>query len=230
MARPVGSFKDQSEFHYHTLRCNVDMLKLIQLGLTFTDAKGNLPCVSGQFCIWQFNFREFNLKEDMYARDSIELLKQSGIDFAALELNGIDVRRFGELLMVSDVVLNNDVKWITFHSGYDFGYLLKLLTCKELPQTETEFFDILSQYFPQVYDMKLMMKRLGNIHGGLNKLADLLQVERIGPQHQAGSDSLLTAFTFFKLCSSSLCSEGIERFKGILYGLGREGSDSTELE
>ena len=111
MARPVGSFKDQSEFHYHTLRCNVDMLKLIQLGLTFTDAKGNLPCVSGQFCIWQFNFREFNLKEDMYARDSIELLKQSGIDFAALELNGIDVRRFGELLMVSDVVLNNDVKW-----------------------------------------------------------------------------------------------------------------------
>ena len=100
MARPVGSFKDQSEFHYHTLRCNVDMLKLIQLGLTFTDTKGNLPCVSGQFCIWQFNFREFNLKEDMYARDSIELLKQSGIDFAALELNGIDVRRFGELLMV----------------------------------------------------------------------------------------------------------------------------------
>ena len=108
MARPVGSFKDQSEFHYHTLRCNVDMLKLIQLGLTFTDTKGNLPCVSGQFYIWQFNFREFNLKEDMYARDSIELLKQSGIDFAALELNGIDVRRFGELLMVSDVVLNND--------------------------------------------------------------------------------------------------------------------------
>ena len=28
VARPVGTFKDQSDFHYHMLRCNVDMLKL----------------------------------------------------------------------------------------------------------------------------------------------------------------------------------------------------------
>ena len=42
VARPVGTFKDQSDFHYHMLRCNVDMLKLIQLGLTFTDGDGHL--------------------------------------------------------------------------------------------------------------------------------------------------------------------------------------------
>ena len=29
-----------------------------------------------------------------------------------------------------------------------------------------------------------------------------IQVERIGPQHQAGSDSLLTSFTFLKLTES----------------------------
>lgn len=37
-----------------TLRCNCDMLKLIQLGLSFTDEKGNFAddCVC-----WQFNFK-----------------------------------------------------------------------------------------------------------------------------------------------------------------------------
>ena len=35
------------------------------------------------------------------------------------------------------------VRWITFHSGYDFGYLLKLLTCQSLPANEGEFFQLL---------------------------------------------------------------------------------------
>ncbi len=35
------------------------------------------------------------------------------------------------------------VKWITFHSGYDFGYLLKVLTCQPLPKTEVAFFELL---------------------------------------------------------------------------------------
>ena len=204
------------------------MLKLIQLGLTFSDANGHLAHVNGQFCIWQFNFKGFNLKEDVYARDSIELLKHSGIDFVTLELRGIDVRQFGELLMVSDVILNDEVKWITFHSGYDFGNLLKLLTSEALPSTEVEFFHLLNKYFPHVYDIKFMMKRLANIHGGLSKLADILQVERIGPQHQAGSDSLLTASTFFKLCGSKFNTEGIVRFEGVLYGLGRDIADTFD--
>ena len=86
VARPVGNFKFQAEYQYQTLRCNVDMLKLIQLGLTFTDAEGNLPMIDNSYCLWQFNFREFSLKEDMYAQDSIELLKHSGIDFQVLHL------------------------------------------------------------------------------------------------------------------------------------------------
>src|SRR5690348_830263 len=62
------------------------MLKLIQLGLTFTDAEGNLPICNGEHTVWQFNFRGFRLSEDVYAQDSIELLKQSGIDFAQNEV------------------------------------------------------------------------------------------------------------------------------------------------
>ena len=36
----------------------------------------------------------------------------------------------------------------------------------------------------------------------MNDGSFLVQVERIGPQHQAGSDSLLTSFTFLKLTES----------------------------
>ena len=53
--------------------------------------------------------REFRLSDDMFAQDSIELLKQSGIDFAKMEARGIDVSNFGELLMSSGIVLNEDV-------------------------------------------------------------------------------------------------------------------------
>lgn len=59
------------------------------------------------------------------------------------------------------------------------------------------------------------------MHGGLGALADALQVERIGPMHQAGSDSLLTAQTFFSLIKknfSGVCDDG--RFKGELFGVG----------
>ena len=38
-------------------RCNVDMLMLIQLGLTFANAEGDLPQCNGEMCVWQFNFR-----------------------------------------------------------------------------------------------------------------------------------------------------------------------------
>lgn len=45
-------------------------------------AEGNLPVCNGEHTVWQFNFKGFKLSEDVYASDSIELLKQSGIDFA----------------------------------------------------------------------------------------------------------------------------------------------------
>ena len=205
------------------------MLKLIQLGLTFTDARGRLPRVGGELAVWQFNFREFRLGDDMFAQDSIDLLKTSGIDFRRMEDRGCDVHRFGELLMTSGVVLSDEISWVTFHSGYDFGYLLKLLTCAPLPATEAGFFELLSLYFPALYDIKYLMKFCGSLHGGLNKLAETLEVERIGPQHQAGSDSLLTAATFLKLAATFFNGPSEDR-KGAGEGGESEGSDGDEGE
>lgn len=256
--------------------------------------------MDGYYCAWQFNFREFNIHEDVYAQDSIELLRHSGIDFKAHSERGIDVHKFGELLMarrmrergptagavadstllrpfqISGVVLSDTVRWITFHSGcgppslmlpcshvaapvltacppypsplpptlhphlsYDFGYLLKLVTCRELPATESEFFDILLTYFPTIYDMKYLQKFVGGpqgLHGGLQKLADALDVERIGPQHQAGSDSLLTANTFFKMRNVYFSGQNsgtdaplhLDKYANVLYGLGIDGKALDE--
>ena len=45
--------------------------------------------------------------------------------------------------MIAGIVLLDNVKWLSFHSGYDFGYLLAMLTNCNLPEGETEFFETL---------------------------------------------------------------------------------------
>lgn len=105
---------------------------------------------------------------------------------------------------------------------------MKLLTCQALPQTEADFFHILGLYFPCIFDMKYLMKHTDSLHGGLSKLAEQLDVARIGPQHQAGSDSLLTAATFFKLKQVHFGGSDLGRFVGVLYGLGSDAASSSD--
>ena len=90
-------------------------------------------------------------------------------------------------------------KYLSFHSGYDFGYLIKILTEMNLPSDESEFFELLRIYFHIIYDVKYLMKSCKDLKGGLQEVADQLDLQRIGPQHQAGSDSLLTGAAFFKM-------------------------------
>jgi len=195
VAKPVTE-SYTSDYHYKSLKVNVDLLKIIQLGLSFSDENGNLcrdcPC-------WQFNFA-FDLDGDMFAQDSIDLLVNSGISFPDHARRGINPQLFGELLMVSGLVLDDRVKWVTYHAGYDFAYLLKILTTQDLPKDEKGFFDLLKTYFPTVYDIKYMTSLCdGHRLGGLQRLADDLGCQRLGAEHQAGSDSLLTKDAFFAL-------------------------------
>ncbi|KAJ8593664.1 CAF1-domain-containing protein [Rhizopogon salebrosus TDB-379] len=218
VARPIGTFKTSSDYHYQTMRCNVDLLKLIQVGITLADEEGNFP---QDVTTWQFNFK-FNISEDMYAPESIDLLQKSGFDFQRHEEMGILPNDFAELLITSGLVLAPEAKWISFHSGYDFGYLVRLLTATSLPTSEEQFFEWLRTWFPYCYDIKFMMRASKSLKGGLQDIADDLGVMRIGTSHQAGSDSLLTASTFFKM-REIYFNDQIDdaEYNCKLYGLGQ---------
>ena len=64
----------------------------------------------------------------------------------------------------------DNIKWLSFHSGYDFGYLLKLLTDQNLPQDENDFFESLRLYFPTVYDVKVNLNCIFHIVVGSRNL------------------------------------------------------------
>ena len=206
---------------------------MIQLGITLFSPEGEVPpATGGEFngqayrnslvpapCTWQFNFR-FSLDNDMYAQESTTMLAKAGIDFSMHERDGIDPFEFGALLISSGLVLLDDVHWVSFHSGYDFGYLMKIMLCKSLPETEEEFHHLLNIFFPSLYDIKYLMKHAGRnqaVNGspltpaasqilvnlgqksGLQDIADELGVKRLGIAHQAGSDSLVTGELFWKM-------------------------------
>ena len=212
IVKAQGDIKDPQ---YQTIRSNVDRLKLIQVGITLSDASGNYPPDTST---WQFNLK-FDLKSDIYSEDSIQLLKSSGINFDMHMKEGIEPMEFAELFTVSGLVLNEDVVFITFHSGYDFAYLLKTLTFQKLPESQNGFYQLLKTFFPAFYDIKHIVRGIDQYRGGLNRLAEELGIKRIGRTHQGGSDSLVTLETFFKLKTEFFDDESLEEHLNVICGL-----------
>ena len=211
--------KYTNDFYYKTLKLNVERLKLIQLGITITNENGEYP-KNIPYHTWQFNF-QFDIKKDVYNEQSISLLKKSGIDFKKLKTNGIKKTTFAENIITSGLVLNPDVHWISYHGSYDFGYLLSLLSNENLPENEEEYIKILGVYFPNFYDVKMLVKDLYFLDGGLNKLINKLGVQRKGIMHQAGSDSIATIESFLSLINCHIINDAkIIKFKNSLYGIG----------
>ena len=209
-----------NDFYYKTLKLNIDSLKLIQLGITITNENGEYP-KNIPYHTWQFNF-EFDINKDQYNEQSINLLKKSGINFEKLKKNGINKNKFAASLMTSGLVLNSDVYWISYHGSYDFGYLLRLLLNESLPKDEEEFIKTLGIYFPNFYDIKMIIKDLDFLDGGLNRLINKIGVKRKGIMHQAGSDSIATVESFLSLINLRIINDAkIFGARNSLYGIGK---------
>jgi len=201
---------------------NVDKLKVIQVGISLADEEGFTPPGIGT---WQFNFR-FDRNTDLYLQESIEMLSEAGIKFDKHATKGIDYNLFSEYLIASGLVLNEDIKWISFHGGFDFAYLVRMLCGTDLPEDDVGFSSLLNIYFPCFYDIKFMTKEIESLKsGGLSKIAGDLRVRRIGPQHQAGSDALLTLSTYFKLRTTFLKGVPEQKHANVLYGIGPHGTE-----
>jgi len=129
---------------------------------------------------------------------SINKLKECGLDFNNFKHHGINPLYFSEKAMASGLVLNDRLTWICFHGNQDFGFLIKIMMNENLPTTRQQFEKYLQYYIPNVLDIKSFMHNF-NLYGGLERIAKQLSIVRMGSQHQAGSDSLVTLQVLFRL-------------------------------
>ncbi|XP_047326203.1 probable CCR4-associated factor 1 homolog 2 [Impatiens glandulifera] len=205
---------------YSSLMTNINLTKLIQLGITIGDDKGNLPKVEGskKSCIWQFNFQDFDINTDRFVPASIELLRNSGIDFERFRKEGVPLKVFAETIMMSGVFSNVFVRLINFHGSSDFGYLIKCLRWEDLPEKYDVFMELVKVFFPDFIDVSHLATKCP-VYGGLETLASLIGLKRVGPAHQAGSDSLLTYRVCMRLKESYCSNDVFLSSLNVIYGL-----------
>ncbi|XP_010486123.1 PREDICTED: probable CCR4-associated factor 1 homolog 1 isoform X2 [Camelina sativa] len=210
------TFIDSSnEEWYVALKGNVENTKLIQCGFTLFNAKGEIGGT------WEFNFSNFGDPSDTRNEVSIEFLRRHGLDLQKIRDHGIDMYGYGFFpKLIAMFQSQEHVEFITFQGAYDFAYFLCILNNGKLPDTRGEFASEIVKVFGQVYDTKVMAgycEGLGD-HLGLSKLAQLLDITRVGRAHHAGSDSLMTALVFTKL--KQVYEESMYA-RGLIYGTGK---------
>ncbi|XP_040379344.1 probable CCR4-associated factor 1 homolog 11 [Oryza brachyantha] len=202
---------------YELLRRNVDALHLIQVGITLAASPTAPPALA-----FEINLCDFDQRVHRHAPESVQLLESHGLDLAAHRKHGVRASALAPLLMSSGLVCSHGaVKWVTFHSAYDFAYLIKLLMGRKLPRSMAEFLNLVRVFFgDDVYDVKHMMQHCGDLYGGLERVAATLQVKRAaGRCHQAASDSLLTWDVFRRMRELYFLKEGVQSYQGVLFGL-----------
>lgn len=182
----------------------------------------------------------------MYNEESIQMLKKSGADFEKHRDQGIDPQEFGSLLTTSGMTLSEDVNWISFHSGYDFAYMLKMLTSKPLPEDEDTYRKLVNVFFPKLLDVKYLWRHANNLvrrgvigatatnilnnlgtKSGLQDLADELGCQRIGNSHTAGSDAWLTGVVFWEMRKKIFDGSVPDEMSGHMWGLTGVGAPAS---
>ena len=96
-------------------------------------------------------------------------------------------------------------------SGYDFGYMLKILTSQPLPTDESDFFDLVKMFFPNIYDVKYLMKSCKNLKGGLQEVADQLEVVFMACTAHYNNNNNISIIIIIMACKSFFAvSEGLD--------------------
>ncbi|CAH01890.1 CCR4-NOT core DEDD family RNase subunit POP2 [Kluyveromyces lactis] len=155
IARPIGNFRSKTDYHYQTMRSNVDLLTPIQIGLSLSDLQGNKP--DNFPSTWQFNFH-FDVTKETVNSESLELLKKSGVILERHQQNGVDFDEFAQLMMDSGLLLNDEVTWISYHAAYDYGFLINRLMNTNMPNNKEDFEWWVQKYIPTSYDLNLINK------------------------------------------------------------------------
>lgn len=152
----------------------------------------------------------------------MKLLREAGCDFDKHRDEGICPYAFGEMLQASGLVLNENMKWISFHGGYDFAYLVKALTGGvALPARVGDMLNYVDLFFPCRCDLKYLLREM--FRGSLERLATQMRVGATS-LHQAGSDALITRAAFFRLDPDlrRRAFDAREKEAGLLNGLGAD--------
>lgn len=55
---------------------------------------------------------------------------------------------FSEFFIGSGIATNENLKWVAFHGGFDFGYFFKMLYGQEIPEKVEQFSELLKYFFP----------------------------------------------------------------------------------
>jgi len=93
------------------------------------------------------------------------------------QVNLVVVLILFDLVLLIDIVLNDELCWIVFHGGFDFAYLLQMLYGSPIPDSAVSFYNLLKCFFPNVYDVKYLIKDLHYMKDcGLNRVAQELKV------------------------------------------------------
>lgn len=216
VCRVNGEYTSTTSLSYHNIKCNTDLMKPIQIGFSFFNQNGEQSEVNATV---QFNLK-WDMDTEVFAEESILLLENSGIDFHEHKVHGIDIQDFAEVFLASGLPLNEKITWIGFHCAYDWAYMIKICTnLPDMPESHEEFSELLLLYFPKTIDIKTIMSDKNLPKSGLQDLARSLNIERIGVQHQAGSDAKLTGdtfFNFFKIYCNGVIDD---KYINLIYGL-----------
>lgn len=235
LARPIGNFSSKEDYHYQTMRSNVDILNPVQLGISLSDANGNKP--DNEPSTWQFNF-EFDTNKEMISAESLELLRNSGINFENHRTLGIDKFEFAQLMTDSGLIMDSNTTWITFHAAYDLGFLVHILMNDMMPSTRDDFEWWVHKFMPNLFDLNLIYKMIRDFKNpqqaqappkySLTTVGDEIGIPRFPIFTTTGGQALLMLLSFCYLSKMSMhkLPDGTDftQYKNIIYGINEDQS------